>query len=409
MNRLLLDPFQSNIPEIIEDKLMDVQNPDLITCCAFNRRGTLLAVGCNDGRCILWDFDTRGIAKVLTRHIHPVTAISWSKNGRKILTASTDWNIVLWDVISSSVETCLTFDSMVLSAQMHPKLNSICIACSFMTEAPYLIDFEKGQKKLLPSTKIERETTTSSRGKQIAHNVVASFNKAGDKIIFGNTLGMIYVVDFPSLQILDTIKVSSTNGSIRSISFSRDGKKFLVNSNDRIIRLFDSNTLQLCREYHDVVNKVQWRKCCFSSDNEYVVGASSQSAEHKIYLWNREYGGLIKILEGPKEGIMDLMWHPIRSVLITCSSAGCIYIWATNYTENWSAFAPYFKELEENEEYVEREDEFDIIPEEQKEKKKLDNEEENEEIDILKVDKDEFSSESEDDLFHLPIVPDRDT
>ena len=37
-----------------------------------------------------------------------------------------------------------------------------------------------------------------------------------------------------------------------------------------------------------------------------------------------------------------------------------IYLWAPIYRENWSAFAPDFEELEENREYVEREDEFDI-------------------------------------------------
>jgi len=37
-----------------------------------------------------------------------------------------------------------------------------------------------------------------------------------------------------------------------------------------------------------------------------------------------------------------------------------IYLWAPIYRENWSAFAPDFEELEENREYVEREDEFDM-------------------------------------------------
>ena len=43
--------------------------------CAFNKRGSLLAVGCNDGRIVIWDFLTRGIAKWISAHVHPVCSL----------------------------------------------------------------------------------------------------------------------------------------------------------------------------------------------------------------------------------------------------------------------------------------------------------------------------------------------
>ena len=63
MNKQLLDPFESDYPERNEEEL---QYGSLhARCCAFNRRGTLLATGCHEGAAVLWDFDTRGVVKVL--------------------------------------------------------------------------------------------------------------------------------------------------------------------------------------------------------------------------------------------------------------------------------------------------------------------------------------------------------
>ncbi len=54
-----------------------------------------------------------------------------------------------------------------------------------------------------------------------------------------------------------------------------------------------------------------------------------------------------------------MAWHPLRSMLLSVSGAGRVLCWARIYSENWSAFAPDFLELDENLEYVEKEDEFD--------------------------------------------------
>ena len=66
------------------------------------------------------------------------------------------------------------------------------------------------------------------------------------------------------------------------------------------------------------------------------------------------------MLTGPKgESLLDLLWHPVRAIILSVSN-GVVNIWSHTQTELWSAYAPNFKELDENEEYEERESEFDI-------------------------------------------------
>ena len=70
----LMEPSNlDNVPEEF-DGVLDCAS--LAICCSFNRKGSLLAVGCNDGRIVIWDFLTRGVAKNIPAHAnHPVCSV----------------------------------------------------------------------------------------------------------------------------------------------------------------------------------------------------------------------------------------------------------------------------------------------------------------------------------------------
>lgn len=70
-----------NVPEEFDGQL-DCQSYAI--CCSFNRHGTLLAVGCNDGRITIWDFLTRIVAKGFVAHAgHPVSYLRYCINQNK--------------------------------------------------------------------------------------------------------------------------------------------------------------------------------------------------------------------------------------------------------------------------------------------------------------------------------------
>lgn len=99
----------------------------------------------------------------------------------------------------------------------------------------------------------------------------------------------------------------------------------------------------------------------FLFSDDAILSGASHIAAHNIYIWDRGAGALDKILEGPREPLIDVDWHPSRPLLASVSTSGNINIWFTPTKENWSAYAPGFEELEENVEYEEREDEFDLV------------------------------------------------
>ncbi|XP_070548679.1 retinoblastoma-binding protein 5-like isoform X2 [Ptychodera flava] len=379
--------------------------------CAFNKRGTLLAVGCNDGRIVLWDFLTRGIAKIISAHVHPVCSLSWSRNGHKLLSASTDNMVCIWDVITGECDQRYRFPSPVLKVQFNPRNEKILLVCP-MKQAPVVME-QNGSYNVLP---LDDDSDM---------NIVAAFDRRGEHIYMGNAKGKICVIETKTSELVASFRVTtgtSNTTAIKSIEFARRGNCFLVNSADRIIRVYEGGEVLACgkdgepepiQKLQDLVNRTPWKKCCFSGDGEYIVAGSAR--QHALYIWEKGIGNLVKILHGTRgELLLDVVWHPVRPIIASVSS-GVVSVWAQNQVENWSAFAPDFKELDENVEYEEKESEFDIEDEDKSIEDPIDsNTLEDEEVDVTSVDPIAafMSSDEENEdttaLVYLPISPEVD-
>ncbi|CAH8591328.1 unnamed protein product [Heterobilharzia americana] len=257
-------------------------------------------------------------------------------------------------------------------------------------------------------------------------SIVASYDRRGRHIYTGNSKGKVCIYDTKDFHLISSFKsTSAANAAIKSIEFARRGEYFLLNCADRVIRVYNCEDAlnannadpEPIKKLKDLVTGSHWRKCCFSGDGEYICAGSMK--QHSIYLWERASGTLVKILHGQKgETLLDVVWHPLRPIIVSISNSVTkeqVSIWAQTQVQNWSAFAPDFKELDENVEYEERESEFDVEDEDKQiEENKNNDDQEDVEIDIetmepvqalLSSDEDE---ECQDILMYLSISPEVD-
>ncbi len=117
-------------------------------------------------------------------------------------------------------------------------------------------------------------------------------------------------------------------------------------------------------------------------------------------------GNLIDQLTGPQISLYSLSWHPTRSFIAVGTSDGLVDVWGPRM--DWTAFAPDFQALQKNVEYIEKEDEFDVIVDDTddvvKRKELSDKIEERELVDVTTIDRIpafDSDSEREEDAFYF--------
>ena len=405
MNLPLTDPvlLAQDIPESLTARL---RSSGQAVCIRFSHAGDLLASGTAKGTIAIFDLETNGVARKLKGHTagRTVQSLSWERSGRYLLSSSIDWKVILWDLKDGSRVRTVSLGAPVYIAELHPQNHLQCVAALYEYR-PVLADLGDSKVRQHPLPNLPKraphEMDANPEKADAKHfTTVAAFTPTGSHIITGTTKGWLNVISTATRETIYSTRLCSK--PILLIRLSASGRHLLVNASDTIIRTIrlpdlsnpnlapDEIRLDVEHKFQDVVNRLSWNHVAFSSSADYVMASTLMN--HDIYIWETHHGSLVKILEGPREELGAVEWHPTRPfVAATGVESGRVYLWGIHTPQRWSALAPDFAEVEENVEYVEQEDEFDIHPEEEVRKRQLDREDE--EIDVLTVDDDQLKRE----------------
>ncbi|GMM57172.1 COMPASS subunit protein [Maudiozyma humilis] len=396
MNLLLQDPF-AVLKEFPERLVATLRSPLQATCVAYAPGGEYLACGTAQGAVVVYARDTQRPVQVLGQgagagpcHVRPVQSLAWSRDGRRLLSCGQDGLLLVWDLAAAArdpgqgqdrgPEAHVQFDAPVWGAcwvEGAGSDGSWCIAASVyergsavllsrdsegtVHQSPLDADLsateeDQGYVLVCVAHPVHRDVvvTGSSRG-------YINFFRCGQRAGEGAGAGADGAV-----SLLHGSRPTTSN--IKHIAIAPSGERLAINSSDRSIRQMaitwenENVALSLEHKYQDVINRLQWNDVQFSSHGgDYLVASPHGSSAHDLYLWETAGGSLVRVLEGADEELMGLDWS-FRAMTIAATGleSGDVYEWGLAVQPKWSALAPDFEEIEENIDYREHEDEFDV-------------------------------------------------
>lgn len=188
---------------------------ELIKSVAFSPDGRFLVSGSDDKTARVWDVLTGQIKQTFT-HLNPVRSVTFSRDGKSILTTDSKGSIFLWSINAQSIiGTFIGHTQVVNAVIVSPDGMSFVSASNDSTIRLWDIATGKELKRFLGHTKGVNDISFSPDGKILASAGTDTTTRLWD-VSTGQEIGQL----------------KGNLGSVYSVAFSNDGTRVTVGSSD---------------------------------------------------------------------------------------------------------------------------------------------------------------------------------
>jgi WD40 repeat protein len=277
-----------------------------ISSVSFSPDGKTLVSGSADNTIKLWDVQTGKEITTLRGHDYSVTSVSFSPNGKTLTSSSLDNTIKLWDIQTGKEITTFRGHSDFLWS------------VSFSPDGKTLASSSLGKTIKLWNVQTQKEITTLRGHDKSVFSV--SFSRDGKTLVSGSADNTIKLWDVQTQKEIATLQGHDSH--VNSVSFSRDGKILASGSWDNTIKLWDVQThkeITTLQGHDDSVSSVS-----FSPDGKTLA---SGSRDKTIRLWDVQTGQEITTLQGHDDSVSSVSFSPDGKTLVSGSADNTIKLW----------------------------------------------------------------------------------
>lgn len=326
------------------------QHPGWANLIQFSNDGKLLALACNSpsGNTIrLWTIGGDSQPIWVARHRDDVRTMTFSKDGRRLLSSSYDHTTRVWNT-ATGVPEC--------EPLLHP---NALVSAMFSADDTSVLSLAYGGTMWLWRLNVPPAIPTMNHGSPI---LSAAYDPGGKRIATGGLDGRIVLWDSSNGQPLDQSLLHekriwhvefSPDGShvlsagadgkaqilrlldgnrrvlphekwtwVHHARFSADSKRVVTSGHDGRAKLWDVGTGRLLRELLHVRSVVD---ACFSPDGRFIV---TRDESERARLWDSMDGNLVSDELRHNSWLDDVAFSPDGTSVLTASRDNSIRVWA---------------------------------------------------------------------------------